>query len=87
MYKRQIITLDPHHTREAITTLNMPALGLDWNATFTAHDEVSGNTWQWRQHNYIRLDPWEQVAHILRVRPAEQGVDVISGSSAATSSP
>jgi starch synthase (maltosyl-transferring) len=82
-----IITLDPHHTREAITTLNMPALGLDWNATFTAHDEVSGNTWRWRQHNYIRLDPWEQVAHILRVRPAEEGVDVVSGSSAATSSP
>jgi starch synthase (maltosyl-transferring) len=62
-----IITLDPHHPREGITTLDMPALGLDWNATFTAHDEVSGQTWQWRQRNYIRLEPWRAVSHIIRV--------------------
>jgi starch synthase (maltosyl-transferring) len=48
--------------------LDMPALGLDRNDTFTVHDLLSGATYRWGEHNYVRLDPHEQPAHVLHVR-------------------
>ncbi len=35
--------------------------------TFTVHDEVSDQTWQWSAHNYVRLDPKVEPAHIFTV--------------------
>jgi starch synthase (maltosyl-transferring) len=33
-----------------------------------AHDEVTGETWQWGQANYVRLEPWRAVAHVVGIR-------------------
>ncbi len=63
-----VINLDPHHTHEATVDLDLPALGLDWNAEFVVDDELSGESYRWRQSNYVRLDPHIQPAHILTVR-------------------
>lgn len=63
-----VVNLDPHHTHEATVELTMPALGLDWNARFVVDDELSGETYHWRRHNYVRLDPHIHPAHILTVR-------------------
>ncbi|MFI6815378.1 alpha-1,4-glucan--maltose-1-phosphate maltosyltransferase [Nonomuraea sp. NPDC050328] len=63
-----VVNLDPHHTHEATVELDMPALGLDWNAQFVVDDELSGETYHWRQHNYVRLDPHIHPAHIFTVR-------------------
>lgn len=65
-----VINLDPHHTHEAMVDLDLPALGLDWNAEFTVDDELSGESYRWRQKNYVRLDPHIQPAHIFTVRAA-----------------
>jgi starch synthase (maltosyl-transferring) len=46
----------------------MPALGFDWGDTFIAEDEITGDRWRWGGHNYVRLDPSVEPAHILRVR-------------------
>ena len=63
-----VANLDPHSTRSSIVSLNMPALGMDWGDSFTAHDEISGADWQWGERNYVRLGPeWEPV-HIIHVR-------------------
>jgi starch synthase (maltosyl-transferring) len=62
-----VCTLDSYNAQEGITSLDMPALGVDWNDGITVHDEVSGETYQWGQFNYVRLEPWNQVAHIFRV--------------------
>jgi starch synthase (maltosyl-transferring) len=36
------------------------------------HDEITGETYEWGQHNYVRLEPWRNVAHVFRVqRPAD----------------
>ena len=67
-----VVNLDPHHTREATVHLDMPALGLDWNAEFVVDDELSGESYRWRQANYVRLDPHIQPAHIFTVRAAPQ---------------
>jgi starch synthase (maltosyl-transferring) len=63
-----VVNVDPHGTRETVVHLNMPALGYDWHETFVVVDEISGATWRWGEHNYVRLDPFLEPAHILSVR-------------------
>jgi starch synthase (maltosyl-transferring) len=63
-----IVNLDPHQAREATVWLDLPALGLDWAASFTVTDELSGESYRWGQANYVRLDP-SNPAHIFTVRP------------------
>ncbi|HET7532448.1 MAG TPA: alpha-1,4-glucan--maltose-1-phosphate maltosyltransferase [Nocardioidaceae bacterium] len=63
-----VVNVDPHATRETTVHLNMPALGMDWTDRFTVHDELTGDSWTWGEHNYVRLDPHDQPAHIFTVR-------------------
>ena len=63
-----VLNLDPHGTRETTVHLDLPALGLDWGDSYTVHDELSDQTWTWSEHNYVRLDPFEEPAHVLTVR-------------------
>jgi starch synthase (maltosyl-transferring) len=63
-----VVNLDPHGARESTIHLNMPTLGVDWQDTFTVHDLLSGATFRWGEHNYVRLDPHDQPAHVLHVR-------------------
>jgi starch synthase (maltosyl-transferring) len=63
-----VVNVDPHQTRETMVHLDMPALGMDWSDRFVVHDEVSGSDWTWGEHNYVRLDPHHEPAHILSVR-------------------
>ncbi|HYJ66590.1 MAG TPA: alpha-1,4-glucan--maltose-1-phosphate maltosyltransferase [Nocardioidaceae bacterium] len=63
-----VINLDPHAAQETTVHLNMPALGLDWHEVASVHDVLTDETWQWGQHNYVRLDPAHEPAHILTVR-------------------
>ncbi|GHH70802.1 alpha-1,4-glucan:maltose-1-phosphate maltosyltransferase 2 [Streptosporangium violaceochromogenes] len=65
-----VVNLDPHNTHEATVSLDMPALGLDWNAEFVVDDELSGESYRWRQTNYVRLDPYIHPAHIFTLRAA-----------------
>ncbi|MFC5178461.1 alpha-1,4-glucan--maltose-1-phosphate maltosyltransferase [Nocardioides taihuensis] len=63
-----VINLDPHAARETTVHLDLPALGLDWGDSFVVHDEITGQDWTWSQHNYVRLDPAREPAHVLSVR-------------------
>ncbi len=63
-----VTNLDPHTTRETTVRLDMPALGLDWWDTFEVHDELGGETFTWRNENYVRLDPAVAPAHVFTVR-------------------
>ncbi|MFI6906221.1 alpha-1,4-glucan--maltose-1-phosphate maltosyltransferase [Nonomuraea sp. NPDC050394] len=67
-----VINLDPHNTHEATVELDLPALGLDWNAEFVVDDELTGESYRWRQQNYVRLDPHIHPAHIFTVRAAHR---------------
>ncbi len=62
-----ICTFDSANVHWGNTTLDMPALGLDWHERFAAHDELTGATYDWGQHNAVRLDPYLQPAHIFTV--------------------
>jgi starch synthase (maltosyl-transferring) len=63
-----VVNLDPHAARETMVHLDLPALGLGWHDSLAVHDEVSGQDWHWGQHNYVRLDPYVEPAHVLTVR-------------------
>jgi len=59
------------HLRNSLAYLDMPALGLDWPDQFAVTDELSGETYEWRQSNYVRLDPHVQPAHIFTLRSSK----------------
>ncbi len=63
-----VCTLDPSVVRETTVWLDMPALGHGWDDYLLVTDEVTGADWAWHQSVYARLDPQQQVAHIVRVR-------------------
>jgi starch synthase (maltosyl-transferring) len=63
-----VVNLDWREAREATVWLDMPALGLDHNAEFLVTDELSGESYWWRQASYVRLDPSMVPAHIFTVR-------------------
>jgi starch synthase (maltosyl-transferring) len=63
-----VVNLDPHGTRETTVHLTMPALGMGWHDSFTVHDLVTGDSYRWGEHSYVRLDPHSQPAHVLHIR-------------------
>jgi starch synthase (maltosyl-transferring) len=60
-----VVNLDAFGPQETTVHLDMPALGLDWADTFRVHDLLTDARYRWGQHNYVRLDPTAEVAHIL----------------------
>ena len=66
-----LCNLDPRNTHETFVHLWMPALGLDWDApVYDVRDELTGTDWTWHgTSNWVRLDPADEPAHVLHVRP------------------
>jgi len=63
-----VVNVDPHAARETTVHLDLAALGLSPGDSFVVHDELTGEDWSWAQHNYVRLDPFHEPAHVLSVR-------------------
>ncbi|RFU36920.1 alpha-1,4-glucan--maltose-1-phosphate maltosyltransferase [Actinomadura logoneensis] len=63
-----VVNLNPHIVREATVHLDLPALGLAPDEEFTVTDELSGESYVWRQANYVRLDPHVRPAHVFTLR-------------------
>lgn len=61
-----VVNVDPHAARETTVHLDLPALGLP--DSFVVHDEITGEDWTWGPHNYVRLDPYHEPAHVLTAR-------------------
>jgi starch synthase (maltosyl-transferring) len=64
-----VCSLDPHNVRETSVSLDLPALGQSWDATFTVRDQLQGHAYTWGQRNYVRLTP-DDPAHIFVVEGA-----------------
>ena len=50
----------------------MAALGYDADARFSVRDEVTGSEFHWGSSNYVRLEPWTAVAHIIAIPPCDE---------------
>jgi starch synthase (maltosyl-transferring) len=68
-----VVNLDPYNTHQDTLSLDLPALGFDWNETYEAFDELTGMTFIWTgAHPYVRLDPGLP-AHVLHLRRPGRG--------------
>jgi starch synthase (maltosyl-transferring) len=63
-----VVNLDPHSVREATVHIDTDALGVEPDEVFEVHDALSGATYDWGTHNYVRLDPFVAPAHVFVVR-------------------
>ncbi len=63
-----VVTLNPVNTVSGTVWLDLPALGMGRRDRFLAHDEVSGETYDWGQANYVQFEPRRAVTHILRLQ-------------------
>jgi len=62
-----VVNLSSHHTQIGTTSLDLPAIGLDWYERFTVTDELTGDSWNWGQFNYVELDPYREPAHVFSI--------------------
>ncbi|GAB2682218.1 alpha-1,4-glucan--maltose-1-phosphate maltosyltransferase [Thalassiella azotivora] len=62
-----VVNLDPHSVRETMVHLDLTAIGLEAHESFVAHDLLSGGSWHWNEHVYVKLG-FETPAHVVHVR-------------------
>lgn len=62
-----VCNLDPLREHTTMVHWNLPEIGLDWGDEFVVTDEVTGSQWHWSANTYVRLNPYENVAHIARI--------------------
>ncbi|XKE63299.1 alpha-1,4-glucan--maltose-1-phosphate maltosyltransferase [Agrococcus terreus] len=65
-----VANVDPHSARETTVHLDLTKLGLQPGEQFEAHDLITGQTWTWSDHDFVRLDAFVEPAHIIHVRKA-----------------
>jgi starch synthase (maltosyl-transferring) len=64
-----VVNLDPWSTHEATTWLDLGAIGMPGDESFTVRDELTGAAFEWYgPANYVRLDPSHQPAHVFSLR-------------------
>ena len=67
-----VCLLDPHREHEATVYWDMNVLGKSADDRFVAHDLVTDAHWTWGRSTYVRLSPWEHVAHIVHISEASR---------------
>jgi starch synthase (maltosyl-transferring) len=68
-----VVNVDPHSSRESTVSLDLAALELDpadltHSGGFQVDDLLTGESWEWGEYNYVRLDAHVEPAHILNIR-------------------
>ena len=62
-----VCLLDPEAAHWGNVSLDLPSLGFDWHEQFTVRDELTGASYRWGEHNPVRLDPFDEPAHVFAV--------------------
>jgi starch synthase (maltosyl-transferring) len=63
-----VVNLNPFHWEETTLDLDLSVLGIETSHPFEVHDLLTDHRFVWHgSHNYIRLDPHDQPAHVFRI--------------------
>ncbi|GAA3945718.1 alpha-1,4-glucan--maltose-1-phosphate maltosyltransferase [Microbacterium soli] len=63
-----VANLDPHSVRETTVHLDTRIWGVAPGDRFEVEDLLTGATWTWTDHDYVRLDAFAEPVHILKVK-------------------
>ncbi|UGB36702.1 alpha-1,4-glucan--maltose-1-phosphate maltosyltransferase [Microbacterium sp. cx-55] len=63
-----VVNVDPHSTRETTVHLDTTVWGVAPGAPFVVEDLITGATWTWTDHDFVRLDAFSEPVHILHVK-------------------
>ncbi|HYC49689.1 MAG TPA: alpha-1,4-glucan--maltose-1-phosphate maltosyltransferase [Gemmatimonadaceae bacterium] len=62
------VNLDPKNPQATMVHVPLEQMGIAPDEPYVVHDLISGARFTWQgPRNYVRLDPTDQVAHVLRV--------------------
>jgi starch synthase (maltosyl-transferring) len=61
------VNLDPVNVQSGTGVVPPEAIGANAGQSFRVKDLITGEVYTWAEHNYVRLDPLIQPAHVLRV--------------------
>ncbi len=63
-----VANVDPHSARQTTVHLDTRQWGVRPGDAFDVVDLVTGAEWTWTDHNFVRLDAFNEPAHILHVK-------------------
>ncbi|SIT73368.1 alpha-1,4-glucan--maltose-1-phosphate maltosyltransferase [Microbacterium sp. RU33B] len=63
-----VANVDPHSVRQTMVHLDTRLWGVAPGEPFEVEDLLSGETWTWSDHNFVRLDAFTEPVHILHVK-------------------
>ncbi|MBD7956587.1 DUF3416 domain-containing protein [Microbacterium sp. Sa4CUA7] len=63
-----VANVDPHSARQTMVHLDTRQWGVTPGDPFDVVDLVTGAEWTWTDHNFVRLDAFNEPAHILHVK-------------------
>jgi len=62
------VNLDPAEAQATMVHVPIEQIGIEPDEPYVVHDLITGARFTWQgSRNYVRLDPADQVAHVLRV--------------------
>ncbi|PTT16272.1 alpha-1,4-glucan--maltose-1-phosphate maltosyltransferase [Microbacterium sp. HMWF026] len=63
-----VVNVDPHSARETTVHLDTTVFGIEPGASYDVEDLVTGQVFTWADHNFVRLDAFNEPVHILHVK-------------------
>lgn len=63
-----VVNVDPHSARETTVHLDPTVWGGAPGDSFLVEDLITGAHWTWTEHAFVRLDAFQEPAHILHVK-------------------
>ena len=63
-----VVNVDPHSVRETMVHLDTTVWGVPRGESYEVEDLITGARWTWADHNYVRLDAFDEPVHILHVK-------------------
>ena len=69
-----VINLDPWNAQEGILDIDMNSIGRRSTDRMDVEDLITGQRFNWGKENFIRLEPWSNVAHIIQLPDVPEGL-------------
>ncbi|KAA9086875.1 maltotransferase domain-containing protein [Microbacterium radiodurans] len=63
-----VVNVDPHSARETTVHLDTRVWDVAPGDEYEVEDLLTGASWTWNDHNYVRLDAFAEPVHILHVK-------------------